>query len=141
MILAHITEAASSTKLETPPAFLLPAPPALFSTRQGSRIAGTICIQDVQCFPRLQASQPPPFCHVLSVKLGTKGIWGPAAWLLPPVFTAGEGKHDCSVSERIGVTAAPEAGLDCCTLEKPWHEQLEWDAVLCGGSHCARLSN
>lgn len=95
------------------PACLFPTPAVLFSTRQHSRIPRTICIQDVQCFPRLPVSQPLPFCRVLSVKLGTKGIWGPAAWLLPPVLTVGEWKHDCSVSELIAGHSCPRgcAGL------------------------------
>lgn len=85
------------------PAFLFPTPPALFGTRQDGRITPMICIQDVQCFPQLPVPQPLPFCHVLSVKLGTKGIWRPAAWLLPhSLTTAGEWKHGCSVSELIG---------------------------------------
>lgn len=119
------------------PAFLFPTPSALFSTRQDSRITQTICIQDVQCFPWLPVSQPLPFCSILSVKQGTKGIWRPTAWLLPPVFTAGEWKHDCSVLELIGdhsclwgcagllypgETVARAVGLGCCAM---------WRLILC----------
>lgn len=119
------------------PAFLLSTPPALFSSRQDSRITGTICIQDVQCFPRLPVSQPLPFCPILSVKLGTKGIWRAAAWLLPPAFTADEGKHDWSVLELIGghsccqgsagllypgETMARAVGMGCCAM---------WRLILC----------
>lgn len=82
-------------------AFLLLTLPALFSTRQDSRMTRTICILDVQRFARLPASRLLPFCHVPSMKLGTKGIRRPAEWSLPPLFTEVQWKHDCSVLELI----------------------------------------
>lgn len=123
----------------TTPAFLLPTPPALPSTSQNSRMTQTICILDVQCFAQLPASQPLPFCHVTSVKLGTKGILrtyrvvAPSSlhrsWMVARLLCVGTNRW-----------SQLPLGLWWSVVPLGYCGTSSWDAVLCGGSR-ARRSN